>query len=278
MTPIISSLLYIIAILGIGHSLRKEMMRPIPPPPIQNFDETPTHIAWLSGGARRVVDTWWTQLMHIGFLQATTTPERIQINTSVSLLSLDTHAREAAQAIAMHSHMTPGQILVEWEGVLKKSRESAQVSGCFYRPQDIAQRKGWGISYFALSSFGYLAGFAFLGWPLWLFVIPCFGSLAFFLSTPNHPKLTPHGHNVFNELLSRYQHATRAPTDTSVVIAVALIGSVALIGTPWEALSSPSKHSDANSSGGCGTVATSWGSGNSNGCGDSGCGGGGCGD
>lgn len=146
-------------------------------------------------------------------------------------------------------------------------------------------------SYMGVALIGGVLGIFLLGWSVWLALGALATALIFAFTTTRPPRLTEHGKKMLGDLQTKHKHSTLAPNRSDMGMAVAIAGTVVLLGTPWQAYASPAQHprgennSSSSCSGGCATVAASWGgsdgsgcgSGDSGGCGGGGCGGGGCG-
>lgn len=276
MIETVSFILFLVAVIGIGRVVREAAISPMPIPRERPLEITPTSVAWLAGGARRLADTWWALLTQAGYLCPSADKKNIRIQSSASIAHLDADTQRAARALARHIHRRPDQILLDWEEAIKQSRSIVEVSGGFHDTKEIKRRRHLMINYFVIAALGFLAGWLFLGWWLWVCGLSIFGVGIFVVMTPNQERLTAHGEAMLLEVQDVYRHAILAPQADTLGFAVALIGPAVLAGTPWSGLASPSKAKDSDSSGGCGTVVSSWGCGSSDG--GSGCGGGGCGD
>lgn len=269
-----------------GEWVRQQVIAPLPKQSVRNIPETPTSLAWLAGGARRVVDTWWTQLLAVGFMaiEGDAKNQKYRISLRADLSGLDEGCARAAQALAGRGPLTPSHILAASATAVKRSRQEVERAGWFEDAGEIATRSTWMRWWLASLILMSAGGWILLDWSGWLTVLVCIAGLARAMMTPRSPRLTPAGQERLMRARLEHQAQLRAPQRQDLGIALALGGAAVLMGTPWAVYASPgaarTDNSSSSCSGGCATAVGGWGSDGSSGCGGdggSGCGGGGCG-
>jgi uncharacterized protein (TIGR04222 family) len=288
--------LFFLSLIGLGLLVRSKTMAPFESKSHRPLPDEPTYVAWLSGGAKRVAETWWTQLQQAGFLVSPKEGIRpknkskdikIAIAARTDLSQLEPYTRRAAQTLSQYPSRTPVQILDAWKGTIEQVHKEIEQTGWVHYAHEIAGRAAVVRRYLGWALIGGLVGWFTLGWSLWLVGAGMLTALAFAFTTPRPPRLTEHGKRKLQAIQDQYKHAILAPSQTDLAMAVAIGGTVVLMGTPWEAYASPAQrgenHTSSSCSGGCGSMVSSWGGSDGNGCGSSdgggcgsGCGGGGC--
>ena len=283
----ISLLLAMITLLAFGGLLANRASQPFAFPPPSDPYPGVSVLAWMSGGARRAAQAWWSELSHAGLMVASADGKTYSRAARIPPREMDPWMMQALAQVGQGK--TAHEVLLAWQKPLASLRGHMEHSGWVAPHADYDARKN------ALLLFG-AAGLVLCGAGMWwggwgfaaiLVFMETVGLFAWALSRIPE-RLSPAAQSHLAQVRRSHQHAVLAPQADQVGLAVALGGAGAIIGTPFESHASPAARKENSASGcgsgGCSPVMVSWGSDSNGGEGGSGCdssgggcGGGGCG-
>ena len=257
-------------------------------------------VAWVFGGPLRVCQTWWVELHNQGILVADGVG-RVKVLPHQAVQS-DRWLCQALANTPIDTSLTRSQVMKHWQPALEALRTdliARRMLSPHYHSWMVALHRLIGVSGIVLAVWVGLSANTGLAWVAvllatfsWLITIRVFGI----------PRLTTGAIDWRQDQARAASAAIRAPQDHSVALAVAVGGTMVLMGTPYAVHATGVQRSDGGG-GGCGTAASAGGASEASGCGSpsdasggfdtgggfgggdsatggdggSGCGGGGCG-
>jgi len=227
-------------------------------------DELPTpvgdvhQVAWVIGGPKRVLATWWALLRADGVIQEAGVNQntRRPVWSFGKTSSKDPWLARAASCLP-DVPASQADVAWAWRPLLSNLETSLRDQGILAHKDYASSRRVQvacaSVAWIALSVILMINGVAYAWLLLGSALLVMLLAVAF--GDESSPRLTTLGTRLRQKWVQQHMAARRAPQNSTLGFAVAVGGLAVLVGTPFEAYADPLALKSNNDSGGCGTGA-----------------------